>query len=306
MFNLGQKIRDLVSQNELNKALDELENLSDMISNIQKSDIAIIRSRLTELKSKNIKGLLDTKEEQLELNKIRYAILQIAESLDQLKTIEERRHIILEADEAQPKKDKLLSTLAYIKKVVQYVSFELIGAVLSWAFPLIFIGLIGCFVYFGIFKKGLDGELSFNREKFQYYLNNKQFNRAKRHLDTIPFFFGKDFHYQDICNKQIDFYLFEGKCDSALTCLRSYNFEFQFHSKSQTTSERTTYNSETIRYNDKLELILAEMQKQQQNSKILPTIENYYRFLLKAKNNDDYENERDSAKYKEFIGRFLK
>ena len=78
MGNHYEKIKDLISINEIESALDRLDNL---VNTNQSSQLTLLKSRYHLLKNNQISGILSHSDYTLELNKIKFSLLQLAAKL---------------------------------------------------------------------------------------------------------------------------------------------------------------------------------------------------------------------------------
>lgn len=82
MTEFSNRIKNLIANDQLDLALDELEKHANSIKDKHINQIAILKGNLKDIKTRATLGVLDIKEEQLLLNKIRLSIVQTLESIE--------------------------------------------------------------------------------------------------------------------------------------------------------------------------------------------------------------------------------
>lgn len=82
MTEASTRIKNLVANDQLDLALNELEKYAVGINDKYMNQISILKGNLKDIKSRSTLGVLEVKEEQLLLNKIRLSIVQTLDSIE--------------------------------------------------------------------------------------------------------------------------------------------------------------------------------------------------------------------------------
>lgn len=122
-MDIKKTVTDLVSNDQLEAALDALEEYIRQSNKNHMSQIAVLKGNLVDIKNKSIMGVLEAREEQVQRNKIRLSIVQFVDSI-------EKKSINTEHD-SKEKKQRLIFSASNIIKFFLILALVVILLV-SW------------------------------------------------------------------------------------------------------------------------------------------------------------------------------
>ena len=272
-MSLLKKVENLVAKNSIDEALNELER--HITSNYYdlKKEIVLLKSRVSDIKTRRNTGTVDSKEEQITMNQIKHSILDIAKQLN-------------EEQQASVVKQNL-----EIKVIDRYKRKSIIGEYLEflrphrlfWIWPLLLIGgiiytvaIVGYYKSFNPFfleKPTLDA-------KFDVLLDKNKFEEAEIFVDSVfqsnPKF-DRETKKREIFSKKIDCFWTQNKLDSILLEFKNYRFRYVYpYEGTHTGSEAHEYNDETKWINNEIEKITLRFCKVHK-IKAYTIIETYFR-----------------------------
>ncbi len=252
-MNLLKKIENLVAKNSIEEALTELErhitsNYYDLLK-----EIVLLKSRVNDIKSRRNRGIVELKEEQIELNQIKHSILDIAKQLN-----EDQQQIVKSNMEIRVvEKNKRRSILS------EYLDFLRPNTVIPFLF---LIGIIYSVRYIVLHK---DENPFFPEEpalnaKFYVLIDKNKFYEAESFLDSVyqsnPIY-NREAKKKEIFSKKLDFFLMQNQADSILFAIKNYRFKYVFPDDGLSKSDMSYYNQETFWIDNEIEKIITRLCK---------------------------------------------
>ena len=220
-----KKVEVLVKGNLIEDALTELERCVSINYYDLKKDIILLKSRCSDIRQRRSHGVIDFKEEVVELNKIKSSIVDL---LDRIKIDVQK----IEFSEENIR-EKQWNSLLQIKHKHR-VFDEWLRYFSRKVFPLLPIGFIVFSGYF--FSKIFYIDIFINPKvetKFTLLMNKNEFNKANMLIDSV-YSLNPDFrkhwdsYRQEVFSRNLEFVLINNRVDSAKTLFYNYKFSYLF------------------------------------------------------------------------------